>query len=91
LAVAGFALEGLGVLGELLGKELKGNGSAELRVFGLVNDAHAAAAKFARHAIVGDVFSDHGSLMCRDRFAGEELFRQTMRDLIPFELSLYVE
>ena len=45
------ALAGLGVVDELRGQELEGDGAAELEVVGLVDDAHAAAADLAEEAI----------------------------------------
>ena len=59
---AGLALEALervGVLGQLGGQELERDVPAELRVLGLVDDAHAAAAELRRDAVVGDRPADH--------------------------------
>jgi hypothetical protein len=48
------AAEGLGVVGEAVGKELQGDVAAELQVFRFVHQAHAPAADPAEDAIVGN-------------------------------------
>jgi hypothetical protein len=59
---AGFAAEtfkGQRVTGQVVGKELKCDESAELGVFGLVNHAHAAA-EFLENFVVGNRASSKG-------------------------------
>src|SRR5580692_9842749 len=61
----GFALkagESLGVARNFVGKEFQGDETMEARVFGFVNHAHAAAAKFLDDAIVGNGLADHFSV-----------------------------
>ena len=53
------ALQGLRVLGHLVRQELESDEAAELGVFGLVNDAHAASAELFEDAVVGDGGADH--------------------------------
>ncbi|GAC1678632.1 MAG: hypothetical protein PVS2B2_15860 [Candidatus Acidiferrum sp.] len=51
----GFPLEAsqsLSVPGEIIGKEFQRNESVETGVFGLIDDAHAAAAKLLNDAVV---------------------------------------
>jgi len=58
----GFALETferLSVASEIFGKKFEGDETAELGVFGFVNDAHAAAAEFFEDAVVRDGLADH--------------------------------
>ena len=55
---AGLALEArerVRVLGQLRGQELERDVAAELRVLGLVHDAHAPAAELRRDPVVGDL------------------------------------
>ena len=54
------ALEGLRVVGYIVGQELQGDEAAELGVLGLVDDAHAAAAELFDDAVVRDGLADHG-------------------------------
>ena len=59
---AGFAakaLQGLRILGGVVGKKLQGDEAAEQRVFSFVNDSHAAAAQQFHDAVVGDGLADH--------------------------------
>jgi hypothetical protein len=58
----GLALETLErgrVLGHFRGQELERNVPAELRVLGLVHDAHPSAAQLRRDLVVGDGLADH--------------------------------
>jgi hypothetical protein len=60
---AGFTLEAferLRVGGDVRGKEFESDEAAKLDVFGLVNNAHAAAAQLVDDAVVGDGLADHG-------------------------------
>ncbi len=41
-------------------KKFQGDAAAEFGVFGFVDDAHAAAAKFAEDFVMGDGFVEHG-------------------------------
>ncbi len=62
------ALLGLAVAGHLGGQKLEGDGAAELRVLGLVHDAHAAGADSLDDSVVRDDFADervHGRDLCR--------------------------
>jgi len=65
---AGFAaeaFEGLRVAGEFFGKKFEGDEAAEFRVFGFVDDSHAAAAEFFEDAVVRDSLADHWSRIVR--------------------------
>jgi len=53
------ALEGLGILGEVLGKKLEGDEAAEQRVFGFVDHTHATAAEKLNDPVMGDGCADH--------------------------------
>ncbi len=46
--------ESLCVVGEFVGKELKGNVATELQVFCLIHHAHAATADLAEYAVMGN-------------------------------------
>ena len=54
------ALEDLGVLGDILREKLEGDKAAEFGVFGLVDNAHAAATESLHDAIVGDRLARKG-------------------------------
>ena len=54
------ALERGRVLRHLRGQELQRDVAAELRVLGLVDDAHAAAAELRSDPVVRDGLADHG-------------------------------
>ncbi len=52
----GFPLEpaeGLGIAGQFFGKKLEGYVTSELKVFGFVDNPHAAAADLAQNAVMG--------------------------------------
>ena len=51
--------EGLRVARDVLGEKFQRDETAELGVFGLVDDSHAAAAEFFEDAVVGDGLADH--------------------------------
>ena len=53
------SLQCLRVAGEIGGKKLQRDGSAESRVFGVVHDSHPALAELREHAIVRDGGADH--------------------------------
>ena len=53
------SLDGLRILGNIFGKEFQRNIAAEPRVLGFVDDAHAAAAKFFEHGVMGDGAPDN--------------------------------
>src|SRR5882762_434369 len=60
---AGFAeeaFERLRIAVRVLWEKFQGDAAAELGVFGFVDDAHAAASKFAEDFVVGDGFVEHG-------------------------------
>ena len=59
---AGFAaesLDGLGVLGNVVGKKFEGHVAAEARVLGFVDHAHATAAQFFQDAVMGNGAANH--------------------------------
>ena len=59
----GFALEageGLRVAGNFFGQEFQGDEAMQARVFGFVDDAHAAAAELLDDAVVRDGLADWG-------------------------------
>ena len=55
------ALDGLRVLGNIVGQKFQGHAAAQARVLGLVNDAHATAAQFFQHGVVRNGLPDDGS------------------------------
>ena len=55
------ALERLRVCGHRVREELERHGAPQARVLGFVDDTHAAAAKLAQDAVVGEGLSDHRS------------------------------
>ena len=57
-----FALEtfeGLRVAGKIFGEKFQRDETAELGVFGFIDDAHSAAAELFQDAVVGDGLADH--------------------------------
>jgi hypothetical protein len=61
---AGFAaetLDDLDVLGEFIGQEFQGDGTAELGIFRFVNDTHASATQFLGNSVVRDGLVDHAA------------------------------
>ncbi len=57
----GFTLEAterIGIGGEVLRNELERNGTMQPRIFGFVDDAHAAAAELLEDAVVGERLTD---------------------------------
>ena len=48
------SLDGLGVLGDVLGKKFQGNTTAEPRVLSFVDHSHSAAAQFFQDVVVGN-------------------------------------
>ena len=52
-------LQCLRILRDIVGKKFKGDKSTQGDVFGLINHAHAAAAKFLDDAVVRDSTPDH--------------------------------
>ncbi len=65
-------LQRLRVVPHVVGQELQRDAPAELEVFGLVDDAHAAAAQLLEDPVVGDGLADHlvfaASRCARNRF-----------------------
>ena len=53
--------ERLLVLGDIIGQKLEGDKTAQLEVFGLVDDAHAPTAELFQNAIVGNRLAEHRS------------------------------
>src|SRR5450432_2712093 len=58
--LAAKALDGLSVLGSFFGEEFQRQAAAEPSVFGLLDHAHATAAKLFNDAIVADCLTDEG-------------------------------
>jgi len=54
------ALEGLWIAVGAFGEEFQCDAASKLGVFSLVDDTHAAAAKLAEDAVVGDGLVEHG-------------------------------
>src|SRR5271165_3509909 len=52
------AVEGLAVIGEVVGNELQRHVAAEARIFCFVNHAHAAATELPQEAVVGNGLAD---------------------------------
>ena len=50
---------GFGISGQFRRQEFEGDGTIELEVLGLVDNAHAPAAEFLKYLIVGDRCADH--------------------------------
>ena len=50
----------LGILGEFFGQEFQGDEAAEFEIFGLIDDAHSAAAEFLHNAVVRNVLLGSG-------------------------------
>src|SRR5579883_1376662 len=48
------SLQGIRIVRHFIGQELEGYEATQVRVFGLVNHAQAAAAKFGDNAVMGD-------------------------------------
>src|ERR1700724_2918799 len=53
------ALEGLRILGHIVGKKFERDEPAEAGVLGFVHHTHAAATQFFLDTVVGDGFVDH--------------------------------
>ena len=53
------AAERLLVFGDIIGKKLEGDKTAELEVFRLVNDSHAPTAELFHNAVVGNRLAEH--------------------------------
>ncbi len=56
--------ERLPVLRQVFRQEFQRHQAAQLRVLGLVDDAHAAATELFENAVVGDCLADHGEGAC---------------------------
>src|SRR5690348_14101980 len=66
---AGFTLkafEGLLVAGDAFRKKFQRDETAEARVFGFVDDAHASAAELFENAVMGDGGADHSRALAFD-------------------------
>ena len=59
LGLAAKTLERLAVMGYIVREKLERDEAAEARVFGLIDDTHATAAKLFDDAVVGDGLADH--------------------------------
>ena len=55
---------GLGVFGQLTRQKLEGDRPLELRVLGLVHDAHPAFPEFLEDSVVSDRLPDHPFTPC---------------------------
>ena len=62
LGFASESFERLAVLGEFLGQKLQGDKTAEARVFGFIDHAHATAAELLDDPVMGDVVKQEGGL-----------------------------
>src|ERR1700690_726368 len=51
--------DGLWIVSNIIGQEVEGHKAMQAHVLGLVNDAHASAAKFFHNAVVRDGLADH--------------------------------
>jgi hypothetical protein len=51
--------KGLGIAGDFFGKEFERDEAVETRVFGLINDFHAATAELFNDAVVRNGLTDH--------------------------------
>ncbi len=60
LGLALESLQGMAVSGQLLGQELQGDETVELRVLGLVDDTHATAAMLLNNLVVRNRLADFG-------------------------------
>ena len=63
LGLALEAGEGLRIFGYFVGQEFQGYKAAQLEVFGLIDNAHAATTKLFDHSIVRDGLSDHCEIL----------------------------
>ena len=54
--------QGLGITGNIFRQKLQGHETAQLQVFGLVDNAHAAAAELFNNAVMRDGLADHGTV-----------------------------
>src|SRR5437667_345235 len=57
-------LQGLAILGHAFRQELKGDKAVQPRVFGLVDNTHAAATELLDDAVVRDGLANHGVEVC---------------------------
>ena len=64
--LAAEALQRLRVARHFVGQEFEGDEAAEVGVFGLVDDAHAAAAELVDDAVVRDGLADHSLSVIRE-------------------------
>ncbi len=66
----GFPLEpaeGLGVAGQIFRKKLERHVTAELNVFGFIDDSHATTADFAQNAVMGKCLPERFQRSCHWR------------------------
>ncbi|MCL6632517.1 MAG: acyl--CoA ligase, partial [Alicyclobacillus herbarius] len=54
------AFKGLGITGEIVGKEFQGDRAAEFGVFGFIDDAHAASADAGEDLVMGNGLANEG-------------------------------
>ena len=57
------SFEGLRILRDIFGKKFEGDETAEVCVFGFVDDAHAATTEFFDDAVVGNCVAEHGGVV----------------------------
>src|SRR5208282_2402341 len=68
------SLDGLRILGNVVGEEFKSHTAAEARVFGFIDHAHATTAKFFQDAVVRDgAAKNRGSIRHRQRSLPQRL------------------
>ena len=66
--LAAKALEGLRILGGIVGEKFQRNEAAELRVFRFIDDPHPSATEEFNDAVVRDSLADHGRSGCYGPF-----------------------
>jgi len=55
----------LRIAGNLFGQEFQGHESVQAGIFGLINDAHAAATELLDDAVMGDGLTNHWRILRR--------------------------
>ena len=65
------SLQSVRVAREFVGQEFQSDVPPQIEIFGLVNDAHAAAAQFAQNCVMREGLTDHGSSAIRIVMLGD--------------------